>query len=404
MTAVRRRPAASRWHWFDGIVAMLVLGIAYASLARRGQMDCTGFVENFLREGSFMSGSDALGNVFAYLLLGAALAVSWQVRSPGSSRQPPWTVVLAAVAGCALLSVTMEAVQACMTERISAWWDLVNNTLGGALGWFGVRLLQPAWTTIHRSGAGRHSHDRLLAVALLAALAWVVAETAPWLPTSDVGVIARNVRGIWRGLGAGYFDPWKLVMRAGEWLSLGLLLSLPLRRPTLAILPFAALAFVALVLRLLLEGTAPPSPELIVTLPVAALALVAMPRLGTRVCATLAIVAATLAVLAYQLAPGIGPISPFKWRLQLLQGNPISGIELASYFGWYAITVVAAGHRLTGRALPWIPVTVVVLAITEWLQTMLPGRTADLSPPLVALACGALAAGMLSDTARGRTR
>ncbi len=394
-----RGPAAGRWHWFDGIVLVLVAGIVYASLARRGAIDCSHAMQSFLREGMHLSGSDALGNVFAYLLLGAAMAVAWRLRRP----HPGWTAALLAILACALLSASMEAAQACMTDRVSAWWDLLFNTLGGALGWFGVGLLQPLWAAVHRSGVGRDTQSRLLAVALLAAVAWLTAETAPWVPTSDVGVLAHNVRAVWRSLGTGYLDPWRLAARLGEWLALGLLLSLPLRRPLLAVLPFGALAAAALGLRLLLQGTPPPSPELVVTLPVAALALLALPRLGARACAALAIAAATLAVAAYELAPGNGLPQAFRWRLLLLQGNPIGGIELAAYFGWYAMTVVAAGHVLTGRALAWVPVPVLLLAAAEWAQTTLPGRTPDLSPPVIALAVGALAAGMLAET-RARRR
>jgi len=229
-----------------------------------------------------------------------------------------------------------------------------------------------------------------------------MAETAPWVPTADVGVIRQNLKAVWRGLGSGYVDPWRLAARLAEWLALGLALALPLRHPPRAILPFAALAVVALGLRMLLQGTSPPSPELMLTLPVAALMMIGLPRLGRRTCAALAITGATVAVLAYQLEPGNGVTQPFRWRVLILQGNPIGGMELAAYFGWYAMTVVAAGHVLTGRALPWLAAPVLLLAASEWAQTALPGRTADLSPPLVALACGALAAGMLAGVRGGR--
>lgn len=394
-----RGPVAGRWHWFDGIVLVLAAGIAYASLAHRGSMDCSLALQRFLREGAVLSGSDALGNLFAYLLLGAALGVAWRLRRP----DPGWTAALLAIGFCALLSASMEAAQACMPTRVSAWWDLAFNTVGGALGWFGVRLLRPVWAAIDRSGVGHHTQSRLLAVALLAAVAWLTAETAPWVPSSDVAVLAQNVRAALRSLGTSHLDPWRLAARLGQWLALGLLLSLPLRRPLLAVLPFGALAAAALGLRLALQGTPPPSPELVVALPVAALALLALPRLGTRTCAALAIGAASFAMAAYELAPGYGMTQPFRWRVLLLQGDPIAGIQLAAYFGWYAMTMVAAGHVLTGRALAWVPVPVALLAAAEWAQTTLPGRTADLSPPLIALAVGALAAGMLAG-ARARRR
>jgi VanZ family protein len=386
-------------HWFDGIVLALFAGVLYASLARYGEVDCARFEASFLQESVHLSRSDFVGNLFAYLLLGAALAFSWQVRQPvrtGRARaRAPWAASVLVVGGCMLLSMSMEAVQACLTDRVSSGWDLAANTLGAALGWFGARAFYPVWERLMKTRSGGSTQVGLLAVVLLAALAWLVATTAPWLPAFEPAVLKRHVKAVLEALGTGYLDPWRLVGRGAEWLALGLALTLPLRRPVLAFIPFCLLAASAVGLRLSLAQEAGPSIESLVSLPFVALAIIALTLLGQRPRAVLVIVAALVTMLAYQLEPGNGPPEPFRWRVMLLHGNAIAGIQIASYYAWFAMTVVAAGHALNGRALGWAVLPVLLLAALEAVQTLIPGRTADLSPPFVALACGALAAGML---------
>jgi VanZ family protein len=53
-----------------------------------------------------------------------------------------------------------------------------------------------------------------------------------------------------------------------------------------------------------------------------------------------------------------------------------------------------------GPPLAWVALPPLALAALEAAQTTIPGRTPELSPPLVALAAALLAEGLL----RGRTR
>jgi hypothetical protein len=182
----------------------------------------------------------------------------------------------------------------------------------------------------------------------------------------------------------------------------GLALGLPMRRPVLAVLPFSVLAAGVLAWRLLLPGGPPPSTETIVTLPIAGVLVALAPLAGRRACAVLALAGATLAMLAYQLQPGYGMPQPFRWNLSVLRGDAVQGIRFACWFGWFAMLVVAAGRAIGGPVLAWAVLPPVLLMVTEWMQTTLPGRTPDLSAPLVGAACAAFAAGLLS--ARGARR
>ena len=403
----RGAPAPSRgWHWPDALVGALVAGIVYTSIARRGTIDCGRFAAAWLHRSPISDGADMLGNVFAYLLLGAAIAFAWSHRQPSGrlrSRSVPWAAGLLAVGAGALLSLSMETAQACFSERVSSAWDVLANTLGTALGWFVGRTLSTAWSSVARADA-HGTQGRVLAVAMLAALAWVLAQTAPWVPVPDAALARRALQAAWSRLGSSPLDPWKAAAYGGGWLALGLALGLGMRRPLLALLPFGVLAVAVTGLRLLLPGGDPPAPELVATLPVAAIGMLLLAPFGSRPRAAFALAAALLAILAYQLEPGYGPPQSFLWRVALLHGNAVQGIQLAAYFGWFATTVVAAGHVLAGRALAWAAAAALVLALLEWAQTQVPGRVPDLSPPLIALVCAGLAAGMLGAPSGRRQR
>jgi len=402
-----RSPAGAGWlRWPDALVGALIAGIVYTSTARRGTIDCGRFTDVLLRRSPLSDIDDMLGNVFAYLLLGAALAFAWSNRQPaGRARAAgvPWRASLLAIGAGALLSLSMETAQACFTGRVSSAWDVLSNTLGTALGWLFGRSVSPAWWSIARADA-RGTQGRVLAVAALAAVAWVLAQTAPWVPVLDAAMAQRALQATWSRLGSSPVDPWKLAAWGGGWLALGLTLGLGMRRPMLALLPFGAVAVVVTGLRLLLPGGDPPTPELVATLPAAGLGMLLLSPLGPRLRALFALVAALLAITAFQLEPGYGQPQPFRWRLALLHGSAVPGIQLAAYFGWFATTVVAAGHVLAGRAFGWAAAAALVPALLEWAQTQVPGRMPELSPPVIALVCAGLAAGMLRSPAGRRRR
>jgi VanZ family protein len=399
-----RRPVI---HWMDGTVLILVFGILYASLARYGRIDCSNAPASLLRESLAISGSDALGNVFAYLLLGAALAFARAQRRKHAkddarrARRPvgagrEFAAAALGIGGCMLLSLSMEAAQTCLSERLSSAWDLFYNTSGAALGWFGAGALLPVWNLIDHRASMRPQQVRLLAVVLVAALGWLVQDTAPWLPRLDATLMRANLKATWIAFATGQLNAWRLIGHGGEWLALGLALSLPRRDAWLPVMGLSVLAALAMGWRLMLPGTMPLGPESLVTLPAALLLVLVILRANFRTRAVLTLIAAIAAVSAYQLKPGLGLMMPFQWRIHFLQGNPIAGIQLAAFFGWFGMTVVAAGKVLNGRTLAWVVAAGAITGLLEWCQTMIPGRTPDLSPTFMVLAGAGLAAGMLS--------
>jgi len=389
-----------RFTWVDAVVVALLAAIVYASVSHGGGFVCdakrTG---GFLREAPRLSGSDFLGNLVAYLLLAAAMAIARSHRRPGSAASSARAFVTAVLA-CSILSLGMEAVQACLPGRVSSGWDWVANTLGAALGWVIGATVLPAW---RRWSAGAHrwvDDRRLFAVTLTAALAWSVASTAPWVPSTDIGVFRHNLGDVWRAWSSGYVDPWRFAQAATGWLALGSTVSLATQRRPVALALFAAFAVGLPALRLL-ENGAGPSMEWLLGLGVACAAVVlAVATMTPRARAVLALAATVLAMAAYELEPGYGLPTAFSWRPQLLRGRPVEGIQLAAYFTGFGLAVVACGHTLAGHGRhdrAWAVAAVAAMAAMEWAQTLLPGRTPDLSPILVCALAAWIAQRMLRD-------
>jgi hypothetical protein len=395
------------WHAVDAAVVAVMVGIVYASLARRGWVDCSRWAASLLRESSGIgpgSGADLLGNVFAYWLLGAAVGLAWAARRPGGAARLGTALVAGAAVTLAgmMLSLSMEAAQACLAGRVSAWLDVVANTVGTALGWFSARAAVPAGSALVRRGGFDRGNGPLLAIVSMAVFAWVLAETAPWVPTPHPGMIAAHATGAWDALRHAPLNPWHLAQQGGCWLAVGGALALPPLRPVRALPLLVAVGLGVIGWQLLLPRATPPVPEAAVALAGALVVLALAVRLGRRPCALLAIAGSIVAITAWQLEPGYGvPAGRFVWRLMLLAGDPINGIEQASRFGGFAATVVAAGTVLGGRPLGWALLPPAWLALTEWLQTDLPGHAAELSPPVIALACVGVATALLR---HGRAR
>jgi VanZ family protein len=386
----------ARLTWLDGVAFALVAAIAYASLASRGGFDCTGFASTLLLPGRF-SGADFAANVLAYALLGGVLALAQAERRRGAGRRGNALAAAAlAIAGCSLLSLSLEVAQACIPNRFSSRLDWLANTAGAAAGWLIARALLPAWDHAVRRSTSRDGERRIVAVMLLAVLAWVLTQTAPWTPAGDVGVFRQNAGRLWFAIGAGYLDPWGIARAGGAWLAIAMSLSLPLRSAAVATAAFATLGVAVLALRLLTPGAA-PSPELVLTLPAVALAALALnAAAGRRARAAVAVAAALIAVAAYQLKPGYGYPSAFSWSFELLGGHPIQAVRFGAYFTWYALTTVLAGRALGGRAGHWAIGATLAVAATEWAQTAIPGRTPDLSPILVVALAGWIGSRLLA--------
>lgn len=400
-------------------VVAYVAGLLWLSFVQGGWPECSGA---WLSEGSSLSRADILVNVAAYLPLGALLAARGPVTLAGTLR----AVLLAAVLG-GLLSLFVEAVQACLPGRVSAWSDLLANTTGALVGALLSRLgghLVGLSRTGRASGLAMHAiaPQPLPALAALTLLAWIAHRTFPWALGLDVGQLRANLAFLRPVLeGAVRLDPWRLASHLAAWLVFGLAIR-AFFRPWAPVLRSTA-AGAALVLLLQLLGAVPTiSLEELAALGIAAVLLSALrlPAPEPRLAGVLG-VAAFAGVALYELRPGQGSLpGGFSWLPLFGAGNVLGALELGLFFFSYAFACAlavswrtgnragpAAGRASRERAAPpaggascgtaaMLIASLAWLCVLEVAQLWIPGRSADLSPPLLAGAGWAIALGLQS--------
>lgn len=387
------KPAPRGLRPIDLTAAVVLLGILYASLVRGIRMDCSRFASTVLRESQLVSGTDVFGNLLAYALLAACLALSWQQRraaqanAPRSSHLTGLWVVLA----CVGLSILMEAAQACLPHRTSSAVDVLSNGAGAAFGWTLTTWLGPGLSRLF----ARWGDPGTLTVLMVAGACYALSHYAVWLPRLDLAAITGNLREIQAALDSA---PWRVsrLLRYGlQFLALGLSFALPIKSVGARLVAIAAALFVALPLSLIVPNPQVPA-EAWVSIPVAAVAAGVLATSANRsVLAVIVVVAALTAVAIYELQAAAGTAQAFHWSVLALQGNPVTGVRITALYAWFTLTVMVAGTTLIPRPLLWELLAVAVLALLEVLQTTVPGRIPDLSAPVTALAAAAFAWGLM---------
>lgn len=325
--------------------------------------------------------SDIAANVLLYLPLGASLA--WLL----AGRIGGLPAVVAAILAGALLSLTVEWAQLYETRRVASLTDLSCNTIGSAAGAF----LALAIASTHRrlrasplSGVLQHP----VAAALL--LSWIGYRLAPFAPVLDPGKWASAFAPLAEG---GWWTPGFIVPHALAWSVL-----------VLACERFAAgrarrLAAIAMVIvlagRVLFAGLALDPAELAgmaVALALAGLLL----RLPIESAASL-LAAALIALIAiqglspfdFQIAQDRFALMPFGESLTRYRATNLTDMFLRCY-SYGALVWLLARSGLS--ILPATALGASIVFSIELLQTWLPGQTADITDPLLAIAAGGLIA------------
>ncbi|MGH8135519.1 MAG: VanZ family protein [Steroidobacteraceae bacterium] len=376
--------------WLLAVIAFL---IAYGSLYpfRFAAMDGAGPFE-LLRQLSFArtTRSDLAANVLLYLPLGASLAWLLATRLGGL------LAVVAAIAIGALLSFTIELAQLYETRRVASLTDVACNSIGAVAGAF----IALAIASTHRrlrasplSGVLRHP----VATALL--VSWAGYRLAPFTPVLDPGKWAASFAPL---AGSGWWSVAAVLPHALAWLVLMLACERIAAGRALRIAAMAMLAVLAG--RVLFAGMLLEPAEL--TGMAVALALGGF-VLRMPVERTASLLAAGLVV---QIA--IQGLSPFDFQLAQDRFALVPFGESLTHYR--ATNLPDMFHRcFSYGALVWllarsglsvVPATMLgagaVFAV-ELLQTWLPGQTADITDPLLAIAAGGLIA-VFERSAAGR--
>ncbi len=367
--------------WLLAVIAFL---IAYGSLYpfRFAALDSAGPLE-LLQRLSFArtTRSDLAANVLLYLPLGASLAWLLATRLGGL------LAVVAATAIGALLSLTIEIVQLYETRRVASLTDVACNSIGAAAGAYIALAIA---STHHRlrasalSGVLRHP----VATALL--LSWAGYRLAPFAPVLDPGkwaaAFASLVEGSW-------WNPAAILPHALAWLVLIFAcerLAAGRARRAAAIAMLVVLAGRVLFAGMLLEPA--ELAGMAIALALAGLLLrLPVERAASLLAAALIVLIAIqgLSPFDFQLAQDRFALVPFGESLTHYRATNLPDMFLRCY-SYGALVWLLARSGLS--VLPATMLGAGVVFSVELLQTWLPGHTADVTDPLLAIAAGGLIA------------
>lgn len=411
MTTAERRAA------FAAALVFYLAFVAYQSLAGGAPRPCTpplGAV------GAPISRGDGLANLVAYVPLGLLVAALASRRNVFALRLLGWLAISA-------FSLSMELLQACLSGRVSSWYDWATNSAGALLGLLGLPLVERLLASRAAAGASSAPASPTARPALLFIGTWLAVCTVPWRFTLDVGTVRANLSFL-RRIGTTIPDPWLVAQHAFAWIAVGFALRAVVcvraaysRRLALVLVLVLVLALGAQVL--LVHG-ALSLAELAGAAVGVGICLLVAPRMDDARLARWLPAFAMLSVAAYELAPRKGAWMhvPFSWWPLLGQGSLVGALGYALFFCWLAFGLVlslrwsahAAAHaggevavtrtapsRVRRYALP--AATICALFAMEYAQPWIAGRIGDTSPPIVT-ALAFIVAWVLTERIKDRDR
>lgn len=367
--------------WLLAVIAFL---IAYGSLYpfSFAAVDGAGPLE-LLKKLSFArtTPSDIAANVLLYLPLGACLTWLLAARLGGLAG------ALVATLAAAALSFAIEFAQLYETRRVASLADLTYNTIGAFAGaWIALAIAATHRRLNASALAGLLRHP--VATALL--LSWIGYRLAPFAPAPDPAKWAASFAPL---ADLGLLTPAAILPQLIAWLVL-----VPVAERLAPGRPLRLVAIaMALVLtgRILFAGLALDPAEVAGMLAALALAypLLRLPqeRAASVLAAALIVLIAIqgLAPFDFQLAQDRFALVPFGESLTQYRAGNLTETFLRCFTSGALVWLLARSGLsvLAGTAIG----AGLVFSI-ELLQTWLPGHTAEVTDPLLALAAGGLIA------------
>lgn len=368
-------------HWLLAVIAFLIAygslyPFSFAAVGDAGPLE-------LLRRLSFArtTRSDIAANVLLYLPFGACL--TWLL----ATRLGGLLAAVAATLAAAALSFAIEFAQLYETRRVASLADLAYNTIGAFAG---------AWIAIAIAATHRRLHGTALAgllrhpVATALLLSWIGYRLAPFAPVPDPGKWIGSFAPL---AGGGWLDPGAMLPHALAWLVIVPIAERLAPGRTLALVG-AAMA-VVLAGRILFAGLALEPAEIAGMGAALALAwpLLRLPaeRAASLLAAALIVLIAIqgLAPFDFQLAQDRFALLPFGESLTQYRATNLTDMFLRCFTDGALVWLLA----LSGLSVFAATALGAGLVFSiELLQTWLPGHTAEITDPLLAIAAGGLIA------------
>jgi len=325
--------------------------------------------------------SDVAANVLLYVPLGASLAWLFAGRLGGAL-----AVFTATLIGAGL-SFAIETAQLYETRRVSSLADFACNTAGAFAGACLALAIARTRRNLHSSRfAGLLRHP--VAAALL--FSWIGFRLAPFAPALDPGEWASAFAPLFAG---GAFAVTAFLAHALAWLALIVVCgrlapghAVPLAAGAMAVVLAGRILFADIALER--EELAGMATALALARPLARLPRARAARL-LAVALFLLIAWTGLWPFDFQLAPDRFAFLPFEESLSQYRAANLTDMFLRCFTnGSLVWLLVQAGRSVLAAT----SLGAMAIFAVELLQTWLPGQTAEVTDPLLAVCAGGLIA------------
>jgi VanZ family protein len=325
-------------------------------------------VRGWPAEWNYYVARDCVLNVVIYSPLGLAAAFTFRRRHSRAA------AAALAVAFGFLFSVSMELLQSLVPPRCPSLLDVLTNCIGCAAGAAFAMYFEAPLRQVSQRRAGPL---RLASVLLL--LVWAVSELYPFLPAVGRSHFREQWMRFWPPRNFSLLDAW---IYCAEWFAVGLAIETVFARmETLWLL----LAMFCVPAQLLIVERKFTSAEVAGSLAALALWRLAPPAARPRWCGWML----GSAILLRELYPlnFAGTPQPFAWipfKATLVSSRDMGAIAIARKAFDYGAAIWSL--RYIGIPYLWAGLAVAVtLGACEAIQTYLPGRTPEITDPLLAL-------------------
>ena len=336
------------------------------------------------------SRSDFLVNIIAYVPFGfLVLRLFWGKRGKGGA------FMLAAVSGIGL-SFAMELIQTCLPSRNASMLDLLTNSFGALCGAVAALFWQASASPEGKLGRWRDRHllpGPQAEIGMLVVLCWALSQLAPFVPSLDLGGIKNALKPLWyTAHDLSLFKIPDAVTYCCYIAALGVAALASVRQRSLPLPLFVLCAAAVLFGKIFVLGRQ-ISLEALCGLLAATVLLAAMSLLSRELRCYGGMFLVLAGFAAYQLKAGAGGVTAgsFNWvpfQGQLVHelngfGSILEGTWPFAALSLFSLLLFGASRRSTfiGGIL-----TLLFVFILERLQLAIPGRVADITQALLALA------------------
>jgi VanZ family protein len=317
---------------------------------------------------------DVLLNVILYVPLGVAAAMVFLRRYPRA------VSAAAAIAIAFTLSAIMELLQVYEPRRDPSSLDVLTNVIGGALGALIALASEPKIRGLMKSPA-----RGLRGAGAILLMLWALAEFYPFFPSLGRTHLYESLRGLWHTRHLPFVETW---LGVAEWFAVGMALDAIFAR--MYTLWLAAAMLVALVAQMAIADHIVTASE--VAAAAIALALWHFSPVRARLRWCLALLGSAILLRELQPFHFLPVPQPFQWTpfAATLESSRDSAVIIISRkafdYGAMIFALRCGGWNYLGAGFA----VAAALAIGETVQMYLPGRTPEITDPLLALIMMAL--------------